>query len=477
MYVDLAYNKEKGLSHYPENRDYMWFATAAITNILNGECEMKRKLTGSLLTALMIMTCLFSAVSPVWAEEGPIPEQGQIQDQDQSQIQNQDQDQIQMQDQNQNQDLSPAPVRAKVTQILSHDNNEINYSGGSFVSQVQMIEAEILEGKHKGERIQAENPLNFGMSDTISAVVLETGDRVLLLVDENPDGTVKAAYVSEVVRDTYLLYLVLAFVILLIAIGRFKGLKAVISLTVTCVAIVKILLPMILQGYDPVWVSILVCTGIITITLTLVSGISKKTLAAIIGATGGVLVAGLITLLVGSLASLTGFGDEESMMLVYIPQEVTFNFRGLLFAGIIIGALGAAMDVGISIASAMHEIKSVNPEIKKGELIKAGMNVGKDIMATMSNTLILAYAGGSLQLMLLFMAYDVSFKEIINRDIIASEVVRSMAGSIGLIFTIPITAVVTGMLSERSVSKIRKPRKLKRELIIDEEEAMFEEEQ
>ena len=160
------------------------------------------------------------------------------------------------------------------------------------------------------------------------------------------------------------------------------------------------------------------------------------------------LTAGFLAYLVGNIAKLTGLGDDESQMLLYIPQNIDFNYKGLLFAGIIIGTLGASMDMGMSIASAMHEVREANPKIKRGALIKAGMNIGRDVMSTMTNTLILAYAGGSLQMLLLYMAYDIPFLDIINRDVIASEVVRALAGSIGIIFTIPITALATGFLSE-----------------------------
>jgi len=148
------------------------------------------------------------------------------------------------------------------------------------------------------------------------------------------------------------------------------------------------------------------------------------------------------------MAKLTGFGDDESQMLMYIPQNVTFDFRGLLFAGILIGTMGATMDVGMSIASAMHEIKENSPNIKTSALFRAGMNVGRDAMATMSNTLILAYAGGSLHMMLLLMAYQTPFTHIINWDMIASEILRSLAGSIGIIFAIPITALASVMIEK-----------------------------
>lgn len=348
----------------------------------------------------------------------------------------------------------PPMTRARVVRVLSVQDKETETSGGSMEARTQLVEVQALQGKYRGQAMIAENPLTNGLGDQFKGIVLKDGDEVLLYIEENKDGTVRAAYVGEYVRDKYLFWLAAAFILILIVIGRLKGVKAVISLVITCVAVVKLLLPMILAGFDPVLASVTVCTGIIAATLFIVSGINKKTFAAIIGTVGGVLTAGIIAQFVGTMANLTGLGDEESQMLMYIPQNIHFDFRGLLFAGIIIGALGAAMDVGMSIASTMHEIKCNTPEISKGALVRAGMNVGRDVMATMSNTLILAYAGGSLQMMLLLLAYDIPFIEIINRDMIASEVVRSLAGSIGLIFTIPITAIAAGFLGEKRV-KVR----------------------
>ncbi|TCO72698.1 YibE/F family protein [Marinisporobacter balticus] len=243
-----------------------------------------------------------------------------------------------------------------------------------------------------------------------------------------------------------LLYLFVIFLGGLLIVGGFKGLKAIFTLIFTIWAIVKVLLPMILKGYNPIVVSTCICAVVIIITLLIVCGINKKTLSAIIGTTGGVIIAGVLSLMIGSMANLTGLGNEESVHLILYSKNI--DFKGLLFSGIIIGSLGATMDVGMSVASAMHEIKQASPKITTDALISAGMNVGRDIMGTMSNTLILAYVGSSLNLMLLLSTYDISLIQIITRDHIASEVIRALAGSIGLIFTIPLTAIVSGVLSK-----------------------------
>lgn len=336
--------------------------------------------------------------------------------------------------------------RAIVLEVLEEDIEDRDYSGGTINSHVQIIKVLILDGDFEGERVVAQYSLNYGLTDDYKFEALSKGDRVLLYIEENDAGNIGSAYVTEIVRERYLLYLTLGFVILLLLIGRTKGVKAIISLIITALAIVRILLPAILAGWDPVIISVLVGVGVICVSLIVIGGFTAKTVAAIIGTCGGVIAAGVIALIIGNLAKLTGLGTDETMMLMYIPQEVEFNFRGLLFAGIIIGAMGATMDVGMSVASAMHEIKEKCPDIKASEFIKAGMNVGRDVMATMTNTLILAYAGASLHLMLLLLAYQTPFTHVVNTDIIASEILRAIAGSIGIVLVVPLTAIAAAVL-------------------------------
>ncbi len=347
-------------------------------------------------------------------------------------------------------DTSVANVRGKVTRVLDSREDDIDYSGGSIQDAYQIVEIKITtDGPYKGKLIEAEYALSMSFSEKQKDALLKPGNEVLMVLELDDTGGISQAYIYSVVRDKHLLLLLIIFSVIILSVGRLKGLKALISLTLTVSAIIYILIPLILKGFDPVFVSIWICVAIAGITLLLVGGYNKKTLAAIIGTSGGLVSAGVIAQIIGEMAKLTGLGDEESQMLMYIPQDISFDYKGLLFAGILIGALGAAMDVGMSLSSAMFEIKEINPEIKKSNLLKAGMNIGRDMIATMSSTLILAYTGGSLQLMLLLMAHEIPFADIINQDGYATEVVRSLAGSIGLILTIPITAIAVSFLSEK----------------------------
>ncbi|SHK42768.1 YibE/F family protein [Desulforamulus aeronauticus] len=335
-------------------------------------------------------------------------------------------------------------VRGKILSVT--EQQETNPDLQDWIQgKEQLVTAKILSEPYQGQEVSFFHvlPDQLGL-----AVLISPGDEVVLSV-EVTEGKVTNAFVSDHARDKKIYFLAGCFAVIMVVIGGLKGAKSVLSLTLTGVGIFGVLLPLLFKGHSPIFVTILVAAVMTTITMVLVHGYNKKTLAGIIGTTSGVLVAGLLALLVGKAAKLTGFSSEEMQMLMYIPQQVKFDYQGLLFAGMIIGALGAVMDVGISIASAVEEVKRVNPGLTTRQLIQAGMNVGRDVMGTMANTLILAYTGSALPLILIFMAYDMPFLKIINLDLISTEIVRALTGSIGLTLAIPITSVAAGLLLTR----------------------------
>lgn len=344
-------------------------------------------------------------------------------------------------------ELQSDTVRGRVIAILEGEapkGGEEQYDGYDIFTQTAQVE--ITSGKFSGEVVRVEHSLS---GNPAYDFYIDEGDEVLLWVETRDDQLVNV-YVSDLARDNILMYLTGIFVVMLLVIGGLKGLKTIITLAITGASIIFVLLPLILGGFNPIMSTILVSAVVTVISLTIISGFNKKTLAAIIGTVGGVITAGVIALLVGTAANLTGLSNEEAQMLMFIPQATDFDFQGLLFAGIIIGALGAVLDVGMSVASSMDEIQKANPSMARINLIKAGMNVGRDIMGTMSNTLILAYTGGAMPLLLLFMAYETPFARVINMDLIATEVVRALSGSIGLILAIPITAIAAGLMMAKN---------------------------
>jgi uncharacterized membrane protein len=330
--------------------------------------------------------------------------------------------------------------------VISVEDIKPDESVRDFVQMEQLATIEITRGPYKGER---HTLLNSLMGHPVFDLYLTEGRRVILWGEVDEAGTLLQIYLQDFARDSYLYLLIGLFIIVLLLVGRLKGLYTVITLSVTVFAVFRILLPMLLAGYSPIPATIVVAAFITLITLVFISGLHRKTAAAAIGTVGGVLVAGLLALMIGGAANLTGFSSEEAQMLLYM-EGGPIDVRGLLFAGIIIGALGAVMDVSMSISTAMTEVYCVNPSLCFKDLFKSAMNVGRDIMGTMANTLILAYVGTTMPLLLLFMGYQMPWVTIVNSDLVATEVVRALTGSIGLVASIPLTALAAGLLLVRS---------------------------
>ncbi len=303
---------------------------------------------------------------------------------------------------------------------------------------IQNVTYEVLEGEYKGTIFESTNEITGQIYD----IYLEKGDKVMLFLrigDEAIEG-----YATDFIRNNTMIAFVALFFLGLILVGKMKGLKALISLVVTIGSIFFILIPLTIQGYDALLVATCVAIFISIVTISLIAGINKKALSALIGTVFGVLCAALIAYFVGNVSLLTGLSGEDARIL-YINRP-DLNFSHIFFASIMIGALGAVMDVGMSIASSVNEIYLANKTISGEKLFKAGMQVGKDIMGTMSNTLILAYVGSSLPLLLLFAMDHFNFMHVINFDFIAAEIVRSISGSFGLLLAIPVTAFIGSIL-------------------------------
>ena len=311
----------------------------------------------------------------------------------------------------------------------------------------QHLKIEILTGKHKGEVYTVRNTIELAIPYRL---IFRVHEKMILQVDEDEEtGKITNLKIYERARDTKVYALIVIFAAALIIVGKKNGFKALITLGITVGLIFGIFLPCIIQGFNPILLALAVCSAATVITLFIISGNNKKTYTAIMGTIGGVIIAGLFAYSAGKILMLTGLGNEDAQLLAFIPQHRKIDYQGLLFAGIMIGALGAVMDVAMSISSAMWEIISVSPGISKKQLIQSGMNIGRDIIGSMSNTLILAYVSTSIPVLLLFILFSNGFTEIINLELLASEVLRAVAGSIGLICTIPITVRLVGKLHHK----------------------------
>lgn len=310
---------------------------------------------------------------------------------------------------------------------------------GDETWETQILAIRLLSGPHENQTIQILHTLT---GHPYYDLVVKEGDRVTLEADLS--GAEPEYYLTDFSRKTPLILITALFALSVIVIGGRQGFKAVISLVGMGLVIVTMILPLVLRGYNPILVTVGLSSGLTGLFILFVAGYSRKTAAAVCGTVGGLVTAGTLAYVVGKASYLTGLSSSEAQMLHYIDPSI--DFQGLLFSGIIIGALGAILDVGISISSSMEQIKEADPNTDFKMLFSRGILVGRDLIATMSNTLILAYVGSSLPLLLLFQANQSSWSDVLNLDMIASEIIRAMAGSIGLTLAIPITAFVSALL-------------------------------
>lgn len=320
---------------------------------------------------------------------------------------------------------------------------------GTVVDRVQEVKVEIIEGEYIGEEFDTTYTLSYDIAGKIMAYELDVGDKVLVQLSEDSEGNVTAT-VQDVVRSGYIIGMFVVFLLSIVLVGGKKGIKAILGLLYTIILIYLIMIKGIFKGDNAIISSIGTSMLVILGTFIIIGGFNKKITTAAIGTLGGVVSAGLMALIFNHLAKMSG-ACEDAIQLSVSMSTINFDFRDLLFAGIIVSALGACMDVGMSIASSLDEIKMKKSDITWTELFKSGMNIGRDVIGTMTNTLILAYVGSSLTLILLFMACNMNIVEILNKETIAEQVISAIAGSMGVIYTVPITSFIYSILNKDRV--------------------------
>ncbi|PPA69558.1 YibE/F family protein [Jeotgalibacillus proteolyticus] len=321
-------------------------------------------------------------------------------------------------------------------------------------TEFQQLNVEILSGEYKGQEMEV---TGFNYPNSVygsSNFWFKEGDRITIQL-QLENGEITNAYPLDYARDFPSYILVGLFIALLLLFGKLKGAKSVITLGLTIFILFKFMIPYLLEGHNPILLVLITGAIVTALTFLIVSGFSRKTLASIIGTVGGLGSAALISVIFMGLMNLSGFHGEDERMLGAMAQELPIDLSGLLLAGIIIGALGAVMDVAISIASSIEEVKRNYKKASFKELFKSGMNVGGDIMGTMANTLILAYVGASLPILLLIYAYEYPYGELIQMEFFGVEILRTLAGSIGLVLAIPITALISALLLSKQEVKTK----------------------
>jgi uncharacterized membrane protein len=338
--------------------------------------------------------------------------------------------------------------KARVTELTGEEYEEYENGSGSMVKNVQIFfNAVILKGEDKGKTvsgIQAVQRID-DVTNPLSPEIAP-GDKLLIRFIEGQ--TSEKWQFMQFVRTDKLLILGLLFILALLIFGRIKGFNTIISLAFTCTAIFLVFIPSILNGINIYLTSILICIYTTVMTFLIINGGNKKTLAATLGCFSGVAIAGVLTFIMDYVLKITGFIDEASLELTYLATVSPINLRAIIFAAILLGSLGAIMDVAMSIASALWELKEASGSSFK-ELFKSGINIGKDIMGTMVNTLILAYIGSSLSTVLILNTTSFSLSYLLNREVIIVEILQALVGSFGLLATLPLASLISAVLYTR----------------------------
>jgi len=338
------------------------------------------------------------------------------------------------------QDASHEIARAQVLRVVErHDLGE-GFDDLNFQGEIIIFEARITRGERRGAIVTAsQSSGDFALGELKE---VEEGDTVLLVYNE----FIGEWFLDGYLRSNRLFALAIVFTLCILLFGRRKGFNTLLSLALTCGAVFGVFIPAILAGKNIYVMSLLICAYVIAMTLLLVVGFNKKALAAAIGCASGLAVTGIIALVMDRALFLTGLVDGNSRFLVNLQGAITIDLRAIIFAGIIIGAMGAIMDVALSIASSLWEIKEKARAIKFETLFRSGLTIGRDIMGSMANTLILAYIGTSLSVVLLLTVYSDSLFSLLNEEMIVVEILKSLSGILGILFAMPLTAFFCAIL-------------------------------
>ena len=334
-------------------------------------------------------------------------------------------------------------AQAEVAQIIEEGEVQLGESAQTY----QIARINILEGAYEGIQMEIDYGKRQARSDDY---LLKPGDKIIVTISKTPDNIVNAYFV-DYVRTTPILWLTLAFAAAIVLISQWKGIRALLSMAFSLYVIVGYIIPHILAGDDPLAVSVAGSIILLAVTLYLTYGWRLKTHAAVISMVLVLLITGGLAAIFTTFAKLNGSGDENVMFLMQL-SETPINLRGLFLGGLIIGALGVLDDLVTTQASAVFELHHANPSLGFRGLYRAAMRIGQDHVAATVNTLVLAYAGASLPMLLMFSLGRGDYGYIVNFSFIAEEIVRTLVGSLGLIAAVPITTAIAIFFAQRAES-------------------------
>jgi uncharacterized membrane protein len=328
-------------------------------------------------------------------------------------------------------------VPARVVEIIEEGEIQL----GDVLQPYQVLRVKILEGEYKGLPMEIDYGKRQIRQEGIS---FSPGDEILITIGKRADGVITAYFVDKM-RIKPLLWLLTTFVVSIIVIARWKGVRALLAMVFSLLVIIGYIIPHILSGEDPVKVSIIGSAVLLGVTLYVTYGWNLKTHSSVVSMVISLVITGALTWFFVGLTHLTGFGSEDALYLLQV-QDVSINLRGLMLGGMIIGAVGVLDDLVTTQSSAVFELHGTDPGQGSSGLFRRSMRIGQDHVAATVNTLVLAYAGASLPMLLVFTLARGQLSYLVNFEIIAVEIVRALVGSLGLIFAVPIASGIASWM-------------------------------
>lgn len=320
-------------------------------------------------------------------------------------------------------------VKAKVIEVLSEEKREV--PGSDVPGIYQTISVEILEGDQKGKVITLENDY----------LTLKEGERFFLYHSVDGQDGRESYSVRDIDRRPIIIIFIALFIAVVLLFSGKQGMRSLIGLAGSFFVILYVLIPSLLGGYPPILTSIVVATAILFLAIYFTHGFNRVSTVAFTGTVLAVILTGILAYIGVSFARFTGLSTEEAFYL-NLNTRGALDLTGLLLGGIMIGVLGVLDDIAITQSAVVRELYASAPHLSKKEVYGKALRVGKDHVGALVNTLALAYTGASLPLLLLFSSGDSSMGSVINQEIFATEIIRTVAGSIGLILTVPITTLL-----------------------------------
>ena len=332
--------------------------------------------------------------------------------------------------------------KAKVTEILQ-DNLDSN---GTRVGE-QKVRVKMLTGVRKGEELDVTSSSGY-----LFGAACKAGMKVIVMQSVAGKTTIASVYSQD--REWVIYIFALLYLLALAVIGGKQGIKGCLGLVFTFFCVIFVYLPLVYLRFSPFWSAVFICFITTLVTMYLIGGATKKTCAATLGTLAGVVLAGISAWCFSKASGISGYNvsDIETLMTLWNTNRIQVG--RLLFSGLLISCLGAVMDVAMSISSAIDEIYKQNSSLTRKELFKAGMRVGRDMMGTDSNTLILAFAGSSVSTLLLDYAYDLPYQQIINSNNIGIAIMQGLAGSFGIVLSVPLTVLICTLLFHKKESVV-----------------------